>query len=379
LLETTARRSTANIRHYNLRRAITVQANLKPGRMNTLSANSLIARSWKQQYARAYPNIDLNFSGELDDITQSLHSIGILFLFGVGLIYLILGTQFRNYTQPLLILVTVPMAFIGVVFGLLVSHNPLSLYTLYGVVALAGIAVNAAIILVSTANSYVANGSSVIRATVNAARRRVVPVLITSLTTIAGLVSLAAGLGGKSLMWGPVATAIVWGLSFSTALTLFVVPLLYNLSTKPKPQTADLPLPPSLPSHDGPVAERLRHRLRRLSEWVAGKRELAEFDIIATNRELNKLYSSGTGYLTEGRFDEAVKVFEQAAELSPASKALNIYAAQALIMYMQKNGWDVGYIRRAKRHLARAKRLAPNDPRVVMLQQAYDRLEAERE
>jgi multidrug efflux pump subunit AcrB len=70
---------------------------------------------------------------------------------------------------------------------------------------------------------------SVTHATVYAARRRVIPILITSLTTVAGLFSLATGLGGKSLLWGPVATAIVWGLVFSTVLTLLVVPLLYRI------------------------------------------------------------------------------------------------------------------------------------------------------
>ena len=69
---------------------------------------------------------------------------------------------------------------------------------------------------------------SLLHATVYAARRRVVPVFITSLTTIAGLFSLAAGLAGKSLVWGPVATAIVWGLAISTILTLLVIPLLYR-------------------------------------------------------------------------------------------------------------------------------------------------------
>jgi multidrug efflux pump subunit AcrB len=71
---------------------------------------------------------------------------------------------------------------------------------------------------------------SLLHATLYAARRRVIPILITSLTTIAGLMSLALGLGGQSLIWGPVATAIVWGLAFSTALTLLVIPLLYRIS-----------------------------------------------------------------------------------------------------------------------------------------------------
>jgi multidrug efflux pump subunit AcrB len=144
------------------------------------------------------------------------------------MIYLILGTQFESYFQPLLIIFTIPMALIGVLLGLWLTGNPLSLYTLYGVVALGGIAVNSAIVLISAANQRIESGMSVLHATVYAARRRIIPILITSLTTIAGLFSLATGLGGHSLIWGPVATAIVWGLTFSTILTLFVTPMLFR-------------------------------------------------------------------------------------------------------------------------------------------------------
>jgi multidrug efflux pump subunit AcrB len=128
-----------------------------------------------------------------------------------------------------MILVTVPLAFTGVVLGLLVTRNPLSLYTMYGMVALTGIAVNSAIVLIDAANQRLEAGMSVLHASVYAARRRVVPILITSFTTVAGLFSLATGLGGKSLLWGPVASAIMWGLGFATILTLFVIPLLYRM------------------------------------------------------------------------------------------------------------------------------------------------------
>jgi len=218
-----------NIRHYDFRRAITVEADIKPGEIDTVTANRIVREQW-QQIAARFPNIALDFSGQLEDVQESLDAIAMLFVFGVGLMYLILGTQFRSYFQPMMILATVPMAFTGVVLGLLISRNPLSLYTLYGVVALAGIAVNSAIVLISAANDRLARGMSLLHATVYAARRRVIPILITSLTTIAGLSSLALGLGGKSLIWGPVATAIVWGLAFSTFLTLLVIPLLYRLS-----------------------------------------------------------------------------------------------------------------------------------------------------
>ncbi|MEH6578836.1 MAG: efflux RND transporter permease subunit [Amphritea sp.] len=218
-----------NIRHYNFRRAITVEADLLPDSIDTVTANALVVEYWNSELQAQFPNLDLDFSGELDDIQESLDAIGILFLFGVGLMYLILGTQFSSYIQPLMILMAIPMAFTGVVMGLLITQNPLSLFTMYGVVALAGIAVNAAIVLISAGNQRLDKGMSVKHATLYAARRRVIPIIITSLTTIAGLFSLATGLGGQSLIWGPVATAIVSGLAFSTVLTLFLIPMLYRI------------------------------------------------------------------------------------------------------------------------------------------------------
>ncbi|HEB83305.1 MAG TPA: efflux RND transporter permease subunit, partial [Gammaproteobacteria bacterium] len=217
-----------NIRHYNYRRAITIEADLDKSVMNTVEANELIQQRW-HAIAHRFPDNDLDFSGELDDIKESMNSMLTLLLFGTLLIYAILGTQFKSYFQPLIIISTIPMAFTGVTLGLLITGNPLSLYTLYGVVALAGIAVNAAIVLISAANERLRRGMKITHATIYAARRRIIPILITTLTTIAGLSSLALGLGGKSLIWGPVATAIVWGLAFSSLLTLFAIPLLFRL------------------------------------------------------------------------------------------------------------------------------------------------------
>ena len=227
LVAGTPGRGAQSILHYNFRRAITLESDIDTEKINTLQANSLIRDKWRAMQAD-HPDVSLDFSGELDDITESLDAIGLLLLFGLGAIYVILGTQFRSYFQPFLVITTVPLAFTGVTLGLLVTGNPLSLYTIYGVVALSGIAVNDAIVLIAAANARLDRGMSLLPATVYAARRRVVPILITSFTTIAGLFSLAAGLAGKSLIWGPLATAIVWGLVFSTLLTLFVIPLLYR-------------------------------------------------------------------------------------------------------------------------------------------------------
>jgi len=231
LAEFELRKSRAMVRHYNLRRSIIVEGNLvvnKDGEqlLSTTEVNQIIEDEWAK-IAVNHPRVNLDFGGELEDVNESLEAMYVLFPMGVGLIYLILAAQVRSYFQPLLMIATVPLAFTGVTIGLVVSGNPLSLFTMYGVIALVGIAVNSAIVLTDSMNQRLRRGWPVMHAVVWAGRRRVVPVMITSLTTIAGLFSLAIGLGGKSLLWGPIASSIVWGLGVATFLTLFVVPLLY--------------------------------------------------------------------------------------------------------------------------------------------------------
>ena len=218
-------RSSGTIKHFNFRRSITVSADLGEESPDTVTANRQIVDAW-DEVRIDYPSVSLELSGAFDDIQESLDSMLLLFMLGLALIYLILATQFRSYFQPLLILFTVPMAFTGVVFGLFVTQYALSLYTLYGIVALTGIAVNAAIVLIDATNARMDSGMRSLHAVMYAARRRVVPILMTSLTTIAGLFSLATGLGGKSAIWGPVAASMVFGLMVGTVLTLFLIPVL---------------------------------------------------------------------------------------------------------------------------------------------------------
>lgn len=218
-----------NIRRYNFQRAITVGADVVGEGMDAISGNALLYDYWLS-IKHEHPGITLNYAGQMDDIQESLDGLLLLFVMGLGLVYLILGTQFKSYFQPMMVLLAVPLAFSGVVFGLLITDNPISLYTMYGIVALAGISVNSAIVLISAANARIGAGMSNLHAVIYAAKRRVIPVLITSLTTVAGLFSLAAGFAGKSLVWGPVATSIVSGLAFSTALILIVIPLVCLLS-----------------------------------------------------------------------------------------------------------------------------------------------------
>ncbi len=378
LLKHSNERTVSNIRHYNFRRAVTVEAELDTGVIDTLTANRRVQEQWRNTGTQ-FPGISLDFSGEMDDIKEGLGAMGALFLLGMGLIYLILGTQFKSYLQPFIVLATVPMAFIGVVLGLFISMNPMSMFTLYGAIALAGIAANDAIVLISTANRNLNHGWPVATAVVYAARRRVVPILITSLTTMAGLFSLATGLGGKSLMWGPVATTIVWGLGFSTLLTLFIIPLGYNILIKPKEEKSDVQeLTGALVSAtDGWLAELFVriHKHFSSSHKVSGQ----ELENVLKNHEYKQFYTEGLTALNENDPNHAIRNFQQLADMEPKVKDFNIHAAQANILLMQQIGWDLGYMARARRYLMRARNLDAHDHRLAILEKAYVKLEEEGE
>ncbi len=375
LVKHETRTTEGNIRHQDFRRTLTVTADLDSEVTDTLSANHRIQALWKE-IAGDYPGVALDFSGELDDIQESLTSMGRLFLLGIGLIYMILGTQFRSYLQPLLILTTVPMAFTGVILGLLVNHIPLSLVTLYGVIALAGIAANDAIVLISTANHNLQRGGGLAAAIVLASRRRLLPIIITSLTTMAGLFSLAAGWGGESLVWSPVATAIVWGLGFSTLLTLFLVPPLYAMlqsrRRRREPEAATLPPDPAL-LNPGPL-QRLRLMLIRLRS-PEESRDLEDLAAIAEQPVLWEHYVEGRKRLAQNDNERAIWHLEQVAKGLPSNFAAHLGVAQAMIRWLQQWGWDVGYTARARRHLRKAERLRPGDGRLRELTQLLDRID----
>lgn len=182
-----------------------------------------------QEYAVSYPDQTLIVGGEFADFANLIFDILRIFLIGIFLIYLILGTQFKSYTQPFLILFSIPMAFAGIILYLFISGTPFSTTVLYAGVALAGIAVNDAIVLISFINELREKGKSVVEAVKEAAATRLRPILLTTLTTIAGLLPTAIGIGGVSVVWQPMASTIIFGLFFSTLTALLLIPLLYGV------------------------------------------------------------------------------------------------------------------------------------------------------
>ena len=124
---------------------------------------------------------------------------------------------------------TVPFAFIGVVIGLVVMRFPFTLNAGVAIVALAGVVVNDSIVLVDFIKRARANGVDRWESIVQAGCMRLRPILLTSITTILGVLPLAMGWGGVSASWGPMAASLAWGLAFATVLTLFVIPALFSI------------------------------------------------------------------------------------------------------------------------------------------------------
>lgn len=218
----------ASIKRLDLEREVTVES----GAYTTESVpgiNRRIQEIFEQELASEYPGVELRVGGEFAEFANILGEIGRVFLIGIFLIYTILGTQFKSYSQPLLILFTVPFAFVGVILFLVISGVALSTTVIYAGVALAGIAVNDSIVLISFINERRKEGLGVSEAVIESARLRLRPILLTSLTTIAGLLPTAIGLGGWSVVWGPMAATIIFGLIFSTITALVLIPSVYGL------------------------------------------------------------------------------------------------------------------------------------------------------
>ncbi|MBI9103102.1 MAG: efflux RND transporter permease subunit [Spirochaetales bacterium] len=218
----------ASIKRIDGKREITIESGAYSTE-NVRQINKDVEAFFNENFSTTYPDIEFVAGGEFSDFNDLLFQILRIFLIGVFLIYLILGTQFKSYTQPLIILLTVPFAFTGVVLYLFVSGTPFSTTVLYAGVALAGIAVNDSIVLISFINELRGEGMKIAEAIKEAAATRLRPILLTSLTTISGLIPTALGLGGKSVVWGPMASTIIFGLIFSTLTALVFIPVLYGL------------------------------------------------------------------------------------------------------------------------------------------------------
>ena len=200
------------------------------------------------------PNTDAEgvratFTGQNEEQKEATTDIGNSMFVGLILIFGILAVQFNSFRQALVVLVTVPLSFVGVIFGMWVTGNPFSMASFIGLVCLTGIVVNDAIVLVDFANQARRRGMRVKHALLEAGVNRLRPVLLTTVTTIGGLLPLFLNLSGGAEFWRPLTGAVIFGLAFATVLTLVVIPVGYSLAYNFSDRKRQAPArPPATPA-----------------------------------------------------------------------------------------------------------------------------------
>lgn len=216
----------ATIKHRNGRRIVTVTAAVDERVISSSEVNEYFAPIARRIESR-HPGITIEAGGEYEDTTESMESLKQAFFIALCLIFLILAAQFKSMTQPIVVMMAIPFGIIGVIYSFYLHGLPLSFLGLIGVIGLTGVVVNDSIVLVDFVNKARERGLGVHSAVIYAARRRFRAVVLTSITTVAGLLPLAYGIGGYDMFLRPAAMALGYGLLFASLLILSLVPALY--------------------------------------------------------------------------------------------------------------------------------------------------------
>lgn len=162
-------------------------------------------------------------------MVEAFATLGRALIVAIGLVYFVLASQFESFLMPVIIMLVLPIAFLGGIFGLPLTGNKISIVALIGVIMLAGVVVNACIVLVDYINIRRSRGEERELAILNACPRRVRPVLMTTLTTILGLLPMVFGKGEGAEMMAGMAIVMIVGMTVSTIVTLFFTPVYYSL------------------------------------------------------------------------------------------------------------------------------------------------------
>ena len=228
-------RGPAEIRRIAQERVAIISANLAYGDLGAAvaDANSIIDGTPMPQ------GITAMVSGQNEEMQDSFRSMRFALLLAVFLVYIVMASQFESLIHPLVILFTIPLALVGAVLALFLTGTTVNVVAFIGIIMLAGIVVNNAIVLVDLINQLQAQGLEKTSAIMEAGRARLRPILMTTLTTVLGLLPMAIGFGEGSELRTPMAITVIGGLLVSTLLTLVVIPVVYSLLDRKKWSVAD--------------------------------------------------------------------------------------------------------------------------------------------
>ncbi|MBT4761766.1 MAG: efflux RND transporter permease subunit [Bdellovibrionaceae bacterium] len=242
-IATFKKQKTVNaITHKNFKRVINVSADVDLNLITGAEVNALAEPFVKEMIDKiniqGQKSYKYEMGGEKEDTDDSMKSLGVAFLFAAIFIFFLLVVTFRSLVQPFVILGSIPMGFMGVVYAMILHNRPFSFMAILGVIALAGIIVNNAIVLTDFVNVLRSKGKKLNESIVEAAGVRLRPILLTTTTTICGLLPTAygetvqklTGLGGSDPFIIPIALALGWGIAFGSIMTGLFFPALIRIS-----------------------------------------------------------------------------------------------------------------------------------------------------
>ena len=225
------------------RRVVNVRADLAPGVRSPRDVLSDLSDKAVPELLASTPGLDISFAGEQRNQGEAFDSLGTNYLFALILMYALLAVPFRSYIQPLIIMAAIPFGVVGAVGGHLVMGFELSVISVMGIIALSGVVVNDSLVLIDAANRFRDQGMSATEAIHAAGRRRLRPILLTSLTTFFGLLPMIFEPSVQARFLVPMAISLGYGVLFATVIVLLVVPALYLIVEDAQQLVAPEPVP----------------------------------------------------------------------------------------------------------------------------------------
>ena len=222
-------RGFSEINRINQLRSVTISADLDETTANSELIINKLQSEFMPKLQEKYPGVSVRWEGQREQSRESVGSLMFGFAVAIMAMYVLLVLQFRSYIQPLLILIIVPFGMIGAVWGHALLGLPLTLFSMFGLVALSGVVINDSIVLIDFINARIRDGVPANQALMEAGDRRFRPIMLTSMTTIAGLIPLMLERSFQAQLLIPMATSLAFGLMLATFLVLFLVPVFYSL------------------------------------------------------------------------------------------------------------------------------------------------------
>jgi multidrug efflux pump subunit AcrB len=226
--------SYATLIHQDGKRSISIIGAIDQQRTNVNAVNQKVVKVL-DSFKKKFPSIGVEVGGEQKEMMEGFMDLGKAYVLAIFLIFIILATLFNSIAQPLIIMLAIPFGFIGVMLTLFFHGMPISFMAFMGFVGLSGVVVNDSLILVNFIKQRIKEGMPVEAAVLDGAKKRLRPVILTTVTTAVGLFPLAYGwFGGEEPFIRPMAMVFSWGLIFATGITLFIIPcfLVMSMNTR---------------------------------------------------------------------------------------------------------------------------------------------------